>query len=91
MPTDSLTADRQLCRDFRIQCDSFKSRMEKGRKLLMDGIHAAHAGWQDSGYENVLKMASAIAQDVESIEQMVSGQIIPYVDETISRLDSAPY
>lgn len=89
--SDGLTSEPTICRDFLSQCNSFKSRMDKGRKMLVDGINAAHAGWKDSGYENVRKMVAAIAQDVESIEAMVSGQVIPYVKETIDRLDANPY
>ncbi len=88
---DSVEADLAVLRDFESQCESFEARMNKGRKLLIDGINAAHAGWKDAGYENVRKMVAAISQDIESIETMVSGQVLPYVEETISIFESRPY
>lgn len=88
---DSVEADLAVLRDFESQCESFKAKMDKGHKLLVDGINAAHAGWDDTGYDNVRKMVVAIGQEIESIEGMVSGQVLPYVQETISILDTPPY
>lgn len=86
-----MKADLPVLRTFEAQCVSFDIRMKKGRELLINGIKAAHKGWRDAGYENVLKMALAIDQDVQSIENMVSSQVLPYVQETRERLEKQPY
>ena len=88
---DGLEADKSTLREFEGECEAFKARMDKGRKLLTDGINAAHAGWKDAGYDNVRKMVAAIGQEIENIETTVSGPVLAYVRETINILDSRPY
>jgi len=89
---DSTTiANLTELRSFLGECQQFETRMKKSMTSLGNAIQAAGAHWKDEGYKNIQQMTANVNLEVLEIEKTVSTKIIPFVQDVITSLESAPY